>query len=103
MSEFVKVAEVSELPPGGRKTFTLDGLPVALFNVEGEYFCLGDVCTHDGGPLADGELSGYEIECPRHGALFDIRTGAALVFPATVPAPIYRVRVEGNDVLVSLE
>lgn len=101
MAEFVPVATVDEVPPGERKLFFLGEEPVALFNVEGSYYCIGDVCTHDGGPLAEGELYGYELECPRHGALFDLRTGAALTFPATSPTPVYRVKVEGDQILVA--
>ncbi len=101
MAEFTHVATVDEVPPGGRKLLFLEGRPVALFNVDGKIYCIGDICTHDGGPLAEGELFGHEIECPRHGALFDIRTGAVLTFPATSPVPIYRVKVDGEDILIA--
>ena len=101
MSEFIQVATVDEVPPGERKIVLLDEGPVVVFNVDGKYYCIADICTHDGGPLAEGELFGYEIECPRHGALFDIRTGDALTFPATSPAPIYRVKVESDDILIA--
>lgn len=101
MPEFTRIAAVGEVPPGGRKLAFLDDQPVAVFNVEGQFHCIGDVCTHDGGPLAEGELQGHEIECPRHGARFDVRTGAALSFPATEPAPVYRLKVEGDHILVA--
>ncbi len=101
MSEFIQVATVDEIPAGERKIVFLDEGPVVVFNVDGEYYCIADICTHDGGPLVEGELFGYEIECPRHGALFDIRTGAALTLPATSPAPIYQVKVEGDDILIA--
>ena len=100
MTEFVKVAEVGELSPGERKMIDFEEVTVALFNVNGEYYCIEDVCTHDDGPVAEGELSGYSIACPRHGALFDIRDGAALTMPAVFPVPIYRVKIEGQDILV---
>jgi 3-phenylpropionate/trans-cinnamate dioxygenase ferredoxin component len=101
MSEFMRVAAVDQIPPGTRKRFFLYDQPVVLFNVDGDYFCIADVCTHDGGPLGEGELYDHEIECPRHGALFDIRTGAALTFPATVPTAVCQVRVEDGEIVVA--
>jgi metal-sulfur cluster biosynthetic enzyme len=71
-----------------------------LFRVGGEYFCLDDVCTHDGGPLSDGHLDDHAIACPRHGAKFDIRSGKALTMPATVDTASHEVKVEGDDILV---
>jgi len=103
MSDFAKVAETSELPAGGKKLVEIDGRAVALFNAGGAYYAIDDVCTHDGGPLAEGELSGCEITCPRHGARFDIRTGAALCMPAFEPVATHEVKVEGRDVLVRLK
>ena len=103
MSEFFKVAEVSELPPGGKKLVEVDDIPVALFNVAGEFYAIEDVCTHDDGPLAEGELDGDEIECPRHGARFNVRTGVALCMPAVEPVECYEVKVEGDDILVSVD
>ena len=75
MSSFVKVATRGELPRGGKKLVEIDGRAIAVFNVDGVFYAIDDVCTHDGGPLAEGELIGCEIECPRHGARFDVRTG----------------------------
>ncbi|MFB3040276.1 MAG: non-heme iron oxygenase ferredoxin subunit [Candidatus Poribacteria bacterium] len=103
MSEFFKVAEVSEIPSGGKKLVEVDGYPVALFNVDGEFYAIEDVCTHDGGPLAEGELEGNEIECPRHGARFNVRTGEVLCMPAVEPVECYEVKVEGDDILVSID
>jgi 3-phenylpropionate/trans-cinnamate dioxygenase ferredoxin subunit len=102
MAEFVKVAARSELPPGGKKLADVDGRAIALFNVDGSFFAIDDVCTHDGGPLAEGELSGAEIECPRHGARFDVRTGKAVSFPAFEPVTTHRVDVRGDEIFVSL-
>lgn len=101
MSGFVKIATLEQVPPGEHKLFFWDEQPVVLFNVDGQIYCLADVCTHDGGTLAEGISSGYEIECPRHGALFDIRTGAALTLPATEPVPVFRVRIENDDILIA--
>lgn len=101
-ADYVAVATVAELPNGARKLLEVDGLSIAVFNIGGSYYCIADVCSHDDGPVAEGELSGYEIECPRHGAHFDVRTGQVLSFPAIVDIPAYPVRVEGGDVLVGL-
>ena len=103
MANFTKVATVDEVPAGDRKLIFLDDGPVVLFNVGGRYFCIADICTHDDGPLVEGELDGFEIECPRHGALFDIRSGVALTLPATTPTPTYQVKVDGSDILIAEE
>lgn len=103
MAEFVKVADKDELAPGERKVVEVDGTWVALFNLDGELHAIADICTHDDGPLAEGPLHGHVIECPRHGATFDVRTGEVLSFPAITPVPSYEVKVEGDDVLVSVE
>ncbi len=102
MTDFRKVARASEIPPGGRTVVMVDNLFLALFNVDGVFYCIEDVCTHDGGPLAEGSLEGTEIECPRHGARFDIRTGRVLSFPAVTPVPWFEVKVEGDDLYVAL-
>ena len=103
MAQFVKVAEVGELPPGERTVVEVEGIFIAVFNVDGAYYAIEDICTHDDGPLAEGELDGFEIECPRHGARFDIRSGKVLSFPAITDVTHYEVKVEGGDVLVALE
>lgn len=97
---FVTVARVGEIPPGAVKVVRLDDQPVALFNVDGEFFAMDDLCTHDGGPLAEGALEDHVIECPRHGARFDVRTGAALCLPATSPVPTYAVKIVGDEIQV---
>lgn len=102
MAEFVKVADVSEVPDPGKTLVEVDGEMVALFHVDGQWHAIDDVCTHDGGPLADGELRNHTISCPRHGAKFDIRTGAALTMPAIRPTRAHDVKVEGDAVLVRL-
>jgi 3-phenylpropionate/trans-cinnamate dioxygenase ferredoxin subunit len=103
MSDFFRVAKVNELPPGGKKLIEVDGVPIALFNVDGEFYAIEDVCTHDGAPLAEGELEGDEIECPRHGARFNVRTGAVLCMPAVEPVESYAVKVKDDDILVSVD
>ena len=100
MTEFVKVAPVDDLAPGKRLWLEFEEETVVLFNINGRFYCIADVCTHDGGPLEDGELEGYEVECPRHGARFDVRTGAALCLPAVTPVPTFEVKVEGDDIYI---
>jgi metal-sulfur cluster biosynthetic enzyme/nitrite reductase/ring-hydroxylating ferredoxin subunit len=100
MSDFVQVALASDIPDPGKLLIELeDGLAV-LFHVDGQFFCLDDVCTHDGGPLSDGQLADHTIACPRHGAKFDIRTGKALTMPATEPTQAYEVKVEDGKIFV---
>jgi 3-phenylpropionate/trans-cinnamate dioxygenase ferredoxin subunit len=103
MPEFIKVAARAELPPGGKLLVDLDGRAIAIFNVEGAYYAIDDICTHDGGPLAEGDLEGAEIRCPRHGARFDVRTGQALCFPAFEPVDTHAVEIRGEDIYVELD
>jgi 3-phenylpropionate/trans-cinnamate dioxygenase ferredoxin subunit len=100
MAEWVVVANAADLGPGARDVFDIEGYYIAVFNVDGSYYAFEDVCTHDDGPLAEGELHGYEIACPRHGARFDIRTGKALTPPAVKATHRYDVRVQGGQVQV---
>lgn len=90
--EFVQVVEAGDVAPGERILIEIDELPIAVFNVSGKFYAIGDVCTHDDGPLGDGELDGFQIVCPRHGARFDIRSGKALTLPAFVDTPWYPAR-----------
>jgi 3-phenylpropionate/trans-cinnamate dioxygenase ferredoxin component len=101
MSDFVAVAKASEIEEGVVKVVRVGDAPIGLTKIDGEYFAFADVCTHDDGPVAEGELDEYIIECPRHGARFDIRTGKVRQLPAVVPIPVYAVKVEGDAVLVS--
>jgi 3-phenylpropionate/trans-cinnamate dioxygenase ferredoxin subunit len=91
------------VPDPGRITVEVDDRLVVLFHVGGQFYCLDDVCTHDGGPLGDGPLEDHCVACPRHGARFDIRTGRAVTMPATEDIAVHEVRVDGEDVLVRLD
>ena len=102
MADFVPVAKVSDIPDPGKLTVEVDERIVVVFHVEGEYSCIDDVCTHDGGPLGEGELADHQIACPRHGAKFDIRTGEALTMPATQDTVAHQVKIEGDTVYVKL-
>jgi len=101
MSEFIKVASTSDLAPGDKMLVEYQGTPVGLFNIDGEFFAIYDVCTHDGGPLVEGELHGDVIVCPRHGARFDVKTGAVRTLPAYAPVPTYQVKTEGDEILIA--
>ena len=96
------VAKVSETPPGAISVYEVGGVRIALCNVNGRFYAIDDVCTHDSGPLDQGELDGEQVECPRHGAKFDVTTGRATVLPAVRPVKTYRVEVEGDDVKVEV-
>jgi 3-phenylpropionate/trans-cinnamate dioxygenase ferredoxin subunit len=100
MSKFIPVARQEDIPPGSRLHVDLEEESVIILNIEGEYYCIADLCTHDGGPLEDGDVLDHQIECPRHGARFDVRTGAVTRLPATDPIPTYPVRVEDEQVWV---
>ena len=100
--EFVKVANIKELPPGEMLSVDVGGRPVLVANVDGEIFAIGNECTHAGGLLSEGYLEGYQVECPTHGALFDLKTGDVMSPPADEGTPAYRIKVDGQDILVGL-
>lgn len=82
------------------KAIDLEGERVCIANVEGSYYAIGNVCTHLGGPLNEGILEGYDVECPWHGSKFDVRTGEVTRPPAQKAVAAYEVKVEGNNILV---
>ena len=96
------VAKVIDTPPGTISVHDVGGVRIALCNVNGRFYAIDDVCTHDGGPLDQGELDGEQVECPRHGAKFDVTTGRATVLPAVRPVKTYRVEIVGDDVKVEV-
>lgn len=98
MSPLEKIADLDELPDPGRKSVIVDETPALLLHAGGQYYCLEDVCTHDGQPLTDGPVRDGSIECPRHGARFDLATGKALCMPATEPVRVFQVEVRGDGV-----
>jgi 3-phenylpropionate/trans-cinnamate dioxygenase ferredoxin subunit len=99
---FETVIKASDTQPGKITLHELNGKRIALCNVNGRFYAIDDVCTHDGGPLDQGELEGDLVECPRHGAKFDVTTGKAVVLPAVRPVQTYPVQVEGDDVRVDV-
>jgi 3-phenylpropionate/trans-cinnamate dioxygenase ferredoxin subunit len=102
MAEFVTVATVDEIAPGDYIALSVDDEFILLFNIGGEFYAIADRCTHDDGPLEDGDLNGHAIHCPRHGAAFDVRTGDVLSMPATQPVETYPVRVVGDEVQIAI-
>jgi 3-phenylpropionate/trans-cinnamate dioxygenase ferredoxin subunit len=104
MSDFHRVASVAEVPDPGSLLVEVEDRLVVLIHAAGHFYALDDVCTHDGGPLSEGPLDAEHgtIACPRHGAKFDIRTGAAVTMPATKPTISHEVKVEGDEVFVRL-
>ena len=96
--EFVSVSKINEVGNGDRLYVEIDDLELVLFNIAGEYFAIGDVCSHDDGPLGDGEIDAYDVICPRHGARFDVRSGQATSLPAVTSIPSYPVRISGDDI-----
>jgi 3-phenylpropionate/trans-cinnamate dioxygenase ferredoxin component len=100
--DFIEIAPASELPSGERLFVNLGDKPIVIFNIAEKFFALGDICTHDDGPLGDGMLEGHNIVCPRHGGEFDIRDGKAVQMPAVVDIPAYPVRVLSGMLQVGL-
>jgi len=98
MAEFERIAQVDEVPAGGRKSVVIDETPALLLRVDDRFYAIEDVCTHDGQPLTNGPLNGVEITCPRHGARFDVTDGRALCMPATEPVATFEVEVRDGAV-----
>ena len=119
MVEYITVARLSDIRPGQMHyvdidglpialanvagTIYADGLPIALANVAGTIYAFGDSCRHEGGPLSSGVLIGDTVTCPWHGWTYSVRTGKSIVPPVGLRVPVYPVRVEGDDVIISIE
>ena len=100
--DFIEIAPASELPNGERLFVEVADRPIVIFNIAEQFFAIGDVCTHDDGPLGDGDLEGYNIVCPRHGAEFDVRTGKVMQMPAVVDIPAYPVQVRDGNIFIGI-
>lgn len=105
MAEIIDVCTVSELPHGERKLVTWEDLEIGVFNCDGSYFAIEDRCSHDDGPLAEGEFDAETctVECPRHGSLFDLRTGKPKTLPAYEPVDTFPVHVDNDTVKLEVE
>lgn len=98
MNDWIRVCTTAELLPGEYQNVYDGDTPIAVFNIDGELYAIEDLCTHDGGELTGGSIVGFEIECPRHGARFDIRTGAVLCPPAYEPTAKFPVMIDDGVV-----
>jgi 3-phenylpropionate/trans-cinnamate dioxygenase ferredoxin subunit len=101
-AEFIEVAPLSGLPNGERLFVEIDDRPIVIFNLAGDLYAIADICSHDDGPVGEGDLEGFEIICPRHGAKFDVRSGKVLTMPAVVDIPAYPVRVVDEMIQLGL-
>jgi len=100
---YYPIVSAPELSNGERLFLEVEGEAIVLFNIAGKFFAIGDVCTHDNGVLGDGDIEGYEVICPRHGARFDVRDGKATRLPAVQPTKSYPVRVVDGQVEIGLD
>ena len=98
--DFVKVADTKDIQPSQMKEVEVNGEKICLANVEGKYYAIGNVCTHLGGPLAQGKLEDYEVQCPWHGSRFDIRNGRVARPPAMRSEPTYEIKTENDNILL---
>jgi 3-phenylpropionate/trans-cinnamate dioxygenase ferredoxin subunit len=99
---FVTVAKAGDIPVGEARVFEVGEKRLALCNVDGTIYAIDDTCTHDDGPLGSGQLHGHAIECPRHGARFDVRDGSVLSMPAAYPVESYPVRIVDGEIKVDI-
>ena len=100
--EFLEIAAASELPNGERLFVEVEGKSLVIFNLAGQFFAIGDICSHDDGPVGEGDVEGFNIVCPRHGGEFDVRTGQAVQMPAVVDIPAYPVKVVDGMIQVGI-
>jgi len=100
--EYLDIAPASELPNGERLFVEAEGKSLVIFNIADQFFAIGDVCSHDDGPVGDGDLEDYNVVCPRHGCEFDVRTGQAVQLPAVVDIPAYPVKVVEGMIQVGM-
>jgi len=101
--EFLEIAPADQLPEGERVFIEVEGKSIVIFNLAGTLFAIGDVCSHDNGPVGDGDIEENEIICPRHGGRFDLRTGKATSLPAVMDIPAYPVRVRAGMIEIGLQ
>jgi nitrite reductase/ring-hydroxylating ferredoxin subunit len=100
VEEWIRVAHVDDVEPGTGLRVEVGDEPIAIWNVDGEFYATSDTCTHEEASLSEGDLWGEVVECPLHGAQFDVRTGEVLGLPAVVPVATYAVKVEDGALYV---
>ncbi len=101
-SDYQTICPTSDLPVGKAKRIIVNQIPVALFHIEQGFFAIEDTCSHQGASLAFGTIDGFSVACPRHGAVFDIRTGTVLSLPALRGVKSYPVKIENNEIAIAL-
>jgi 3-phenylpropionate/trans-cinnamate dioxygenase ferredoxin subunit len=102
MYEFYAIGGENDLGVGERLFVEIGNRPIVVLNIDGKIFAIADVCTHDDGPLGDGEVNDHIIKCPRHGATFDIKTGKVLSYPAIIDIPVYPVKIVDGEIQIGL-
>lgn len=102
MSDFIKIATTEEIPSGQAKLVEVNGNEIALFNIGGQFHAIDNNCTHVGGPLCEGEISGSEVTCPWHGAIFDVTTGQVLGPPAVEALNHYNLRIADGNIEIEV-
>jgi 3-phenylpropionate/trans-cinnamate dioxygenase ferredoxin component len=100
--DYLEIAPESELPSGERMFVDIGDTPIVIFNIAGQLYAIGDVCSHDDGPLGDGDIEGFNVICPRHGAEFDVRTGKVISMPAVVDIPAYPVQIRDGMIFLGV-
>ncbi len=100
--EFIRIVKASDIPEGERLVLEINNLPIVIFNVSGELMATGDLCSHDEGPIGDGDIDGDQIVCPRHGARFDLHTGKALTLPAVEGIPVYPIQIVDDFIEIGI-
>lgn len=101
MPDFVKVCKTADIEPESGRTVELNGKPIAVFNIDGAFYAISNICGHRGGPLAEGEVYGKTVICPWHGWRYDVTTGINQINPS-VTLETYQVKVEGEDLCVAV-
>lgn len=100
--EYFEIAPASELPSGERLFIEIEGKSLVIFNIAGQYFSIADICSHDDGPVGEGDLEGFNVVCPRHGGEFDVRTGKAVQLPVVEDIPAYPVQVRDGTIFIGI-
>lgn len=100
--EYYEIAPVGDLPPGERLFVEIEGQSLVIFNIAGQFFSIADICSHDDGPVGEGDIESYNVVCPRHGGEFDVRTGKAVQLPVVMDIPAYPVKVVDGTIQVGI-
>lgn len=103
MPQRITIARIEDVPPGRGLAVDVEGLRIAVFNVDGKYYAIDDTCTHAEASLSEGMIDGTTVECPLHGARFDLITGMVVGPPADRPVMAYKVHVAHNEIQIELE